>query len=153
MTPQARRLNAANPEDDMDVEFKKIEEAYEFVSAGPLYSHRALLDTTTGEVLLWSESNELDEFPEVVDEARYLELPTRSELHLGKTLVISFVESHIPEALAEVLEMFASRGPYPRFKKFLDRHNLVDQWYEFEGKETERALREWCRGKGLSLTG
>ena len=146
-------MNPANPENGMDIAFKKIEEAYEYVSAGPLHSHRALLDTTTGEVLLWSESNELDEFPEVVDEARYLELPTRCELHLGKTLVISFVESHIPEARAEVLEMFANRGPYPRFKNFLDRHSLVDKWYEFEGTETERALREWCREKGLSLTG
>ena len=136
----------------MDIAYEKIEEAYEFVSAAPLHAHRALLDTATGEVLLWSESNALDEFPDVVDEARYLELPTRSELHLGKTLVLSFVESHIPEALAEVLEMFANRGPYPRFKKFLDRHDLLDQWYGFEGRETEKALRKWCGMKGLSLT-
>ena len=131
--------------------YGKVEAAYEFVSAGPLFSHRALLDTATGEVLLQSESGDPDEFPADIAAGRYLPIPTRSELHLGKTLVLSFAEAHAPLALAEVREMFGHKGAYPRFKAFLDRHDLLDRWYAYEGRETERALREWCARKGLSL--
>lgn len=135
----------------MEIEYGKIELAYEFISAGPLHAHRALLDRETGDVLLQSELSGLDEFPQVIDAGRYLFLPTRGELHLGKTLVIAFVEAHVPDAVLAVLEMFSRKGGYGRFKAFLDDRKLVDQWYEFEGKATERALRAWSRNNGISL--
>lgn len=137
----------------MDIEYEKIELAYEFVSAGPLHAHRALLDRETGGVLLQSDVSGLDEFPEHADTDRYLPLPTRSDLHLGKTLVIAFVQEHAPEALGEVLDMFGRKGAYPRFKAFLDRHLLVDRWYDYEGRQTEKALRGWCAKMGITLTG
>jgi hypothetical protein len=146
-------LKEREDEVDLDIEYRKIEAGYEFVSAGPLHSHRALLDRATGVVLLQSESSGLDEFPEHIDADRHLFLPTRGELHLGKTLVVAFVKAHAPEALGEVLDMFGRKGAYQRFKEFLDRHKMVDQWYEFEEKETEKALRTWCGKMGISLTG
>jgi len=137
----------------MTIDYKAIEEAYEFVSAGPLYEHSALLDRVTGAVLLHSESGDLDEFPEVIDPDRFLEIPTRSELHLGKTLVLSFVAAYAPAAFGEVLDLFSRKGAYPRFKQFLDRNGLVDRWYAYEGEETEKALRGWCAARGLSVAG
>jgi hypothetical protein len=137
----------------MLIPYRKIEEAYEFISAGPLHAHRALLDRVTGEVLLQSDAGGLDEFPAVIDPDRFLELPTRGELHLGKTLVLSFVETNVPWAIAEVLDMFSRKGAYPRFKQFLDRSGLVDRWYAYEGQQTEKALRGWCAAKGLSVAG
>jgi hypothetical protein len=135
------------------IPYRKIEEAYEFVSAGPLHAHGALLDLATGEVLLRSESGGLDEFPAVIDPDRFLALPTRGELHLGKTLVLSFVATHVPWASAEVLDMFSRKGAYPRFKRFLDENGLVDRWYAYEGQQTEQALRGWCASRGLSVAG
>ena len=137
----------------MNIEYRKIEEAYEFVSAAELFAHNALLDKATGEVLLQAESGELDEFPSDIDRDRYLSIPNRSELQLGKRLVIAFVAAHLPDALTEVREMFGSRGAYSRFKELLALNNMFDQWYEYEGKETERALREWCAGAGITLEG
>jgi hypothetical protein len=137
----------------MNFEYRKIEEAYEFVSAGEVFAHSALLDTATGAVLLQTESGELDEFPAEIDRDRYLPIPNRIELQLGKRLVIAFVAAHLPAALTEVREMFGSRGAYTRFKELLAVNNLFDAWYEYEGKETERALREWCAGAGITLEG
>jgi hypothetical protein len=28
---------------------------------------------------------------------------------------------------------------------------MLDQWYEFEAKATERALREWCEVESIDL--
>lgn len=137
----------------MEIEYRTIEEAYEFVSAGELFAHSALLDTATGEVLLQTESGELDEFPADPDRDRYLPIPTRSELQLGKRLVIAFAAAHLPEVLDEVREMFGRKGAYSRFKELLAANNMFDLWYEYEGRETERALREWCAGAGIALVG
>jgi hypothetical protein len=131
--------------------YAKVEAAYEFVSAGPLFSHRALLDRATGEVLLQSESGDPDEFPARIDAERYLPLPSRAELGLGRALVISFVEAHLPDALPAVLDMFGRTGAYSRFKDLLDRASLVDQWYAHEGRATEAALRAWCASRGIAL--
>lgn len=135
------------------IDFRKIEEAYEFVSAGELFAHSALLDAETGEILLQTASGELDEFPADIDQNRYLPIPTRSELQLGKRLVLAFVAEHLPDALAEVREMFGRKGAYSRFKELLALNDMFDLWYEYEGKETERALREWCKGMGITLVG
>jgi len=137
----------------MKIDFKKIEEAFEFVSAGQLFSHDAFLDTETGEVLYQSDSDESDDLPEDIDEARYISIPNRGELHLGKPIVLSFVETHAPDCLLEVLGFFAHKGAFSNFKNLMDLNNILDQWYEYESKETEKALREWCEAKGISLRG
>jgi hypothetical protein len=31
------------------------------------------------------------------------------------------------------------------------RRNVLDRWYEFESKATERALREWCELNSIEL--
>jgi hypothetical protein len=40
--------------------------------------------------------------------------------------------------------MFSRRGAYAGFKQLLAEKRALDQWYDFEQKATERALREWC---------
>jgi len=35
-------------------------------------------------------------------------------------------------------------GAYAIFKDLLDRRDTRDQWYDFEAKAEERALRIWC---------
>ena len=137
----------------MNIEFSKIHEAYEFVSVGEQYAHDALLDTQTGDVLFQSDSEELNEFPEVIDPQRYIHIPTKAELHLGKPVVFSFAETHMPDALTQVHRMFDRAGAYSRFKNLLEQRCLLDQWYVYEERETERALREWCQVVGVTLRG
>ena len=50
----------------------------------------------------------------------------------------------LPDDFDEVRQIFNSRGAYARFKDLLDRRGALDQWYDFEAKAEERALRMWC---------
>jgi GNAT superfamily N-acetyltransferase len=46
---------------------------------------------------------------------------------------------------ADMRELDLSRrGAFARFKDLLDRRGVLDQWYDFEAKAEERALRMWC---------
>jgi hypothetical protein len=142
-----------SPNEQMKIEYKDIEEAVEFVSAGHMSMHSAVVDMQTGTVLFQAESGDLDEFPEDVDDERYRAIPGKNDLRLGRPLVMSYIQQHIPDAYQEVQRMFARSGAYSRFKAFLEARNRLDHWYEYEGQETEKAIREWCREQGIELMG
>ena len=137
----------------MKIEYKDIEEAFEFVSAGEMYSHNAVVDMQTGKVFFQAESGDLDEFPEDIDDKRYKSIPSKSDLRLGRPLVISFIHQHIPDAYDEVQRIFSRSGAYSRFKAFLECRNRLSHWYEYEEQETVRAIREWCQGQSIDLIG
>jgi hypothetical protein len=40
--------------------------------------------------------------------------------------------------------IFQGRGAYARFKDLLGGRGMLDQWYDFEAKAVERALKMWC---------
>jgi hypothetical protein len=78
------------------------------------------------------------------DEEKYLAIPHKKQLDLGKPLVLEFARQFLPGQFAEVRRMFDRRGAYARFNDLLRRNNALDRWYDFENKATEAALREWC---------
>jgi hypothetical protein len=82
----------------------------------------------------------------------YLPLPDKRELDLGTRLVWRFVRQEIPGLEPKVREIFSRRGAYRRWKDFLDRNDLLDQWYSFENEATTRALLEWCEENGVPIT-
>jgi len=43
------------------------------------------------------------------------------------------------------------RGAYQKFRALVTQRNVLDRWYEFEAKATERALREWCELNSVEL--
>jgi hypothetical protein len=135
----------------MDFAYREIEAAFAFVCAGRLSSHQAFLDRQTGRVLLRSEQDAPGAIPAPTADGRFLALPGRVELHLGKSLVVSFVKERRPAALAEVYGMFCSRNAYVRFGEFLERAGLRGEWERHERDATERALRAWCREAGIAL--
>ena len=47
--------------------------------------------------------------------------------------------------------LFRQRGAYARFKDLIERKDLLEAWYRYEAKATERALREWALNNGLPL--
>ena len=96
-----RRLRAA-------VLFDKILEAFEFVSFGPAEEHHAYLCLETGKIYWHSElGDDEEELPEDIDDAeRYLVIPHKNDLNLGKNLAIDFVEEVLPDATSEVERMF-----------------------------------------------
>jgi hypothetical protein len=136
----------------MPVSFEEIREALEFVSAGGLGEHQAFLCIRTGKIYWHSDLSEPDEpdapgdeLPEdIEDDEKYLEIPDKRELDLGKPLVLDFARQVLPEDLDEVQRIFRRRGAYASFKHLLARRRVLEQWYDFEEKATVRALREWC---------
>jgi uncharacterized protein UPF0158 len=95
-----------------------------------------------------------EELPDDIDdEEKYVQLPDKRELDLGKPLVLDFVREVLPEDFDDVRDMFRRRGAYARFKGLLIRRRALEQWYDFERKSTERALREWCEMNSIELSG
>jgi hypothetical protein len=139
----------------MPTSFQEILEAFEFVDGG-LGAHEAFLCKQTGKVHWRSGLSELDELNEEVpddveDEEKYLAIPGKRELDLGKPLVLDFAREFLPNDFDEVRYMFSKRGAYKKFRALLIRKNVLERWYDFESKATERALREWCGLNSIEL--
>jgi hypothetical protein len=64
-------------------------------------------------------------------------------------LLLSFLAGDFDD----VRYMFSKRGAYQRFRALLIRRNVLERWYEFGSKATERALREWCALNSIEVTG
>ena len=143
----------------MPVVFKELVDAFELASMGDpgLGEHHAYLCRDTGTIYWHSDFSDLeelnDELPEdIEDEEKYVELPDKRELGLGNRLALDFAREVLPAEFDDVRDMFRKRGAYARFKHLLTQRRVLDQWYEFERKATERALREWCQENSIELS-
>jgi hypothetical protein len=87
------------------------------------------------------------------DDERYISIPDKRELDLGKPLVLDFAREFLPDDYDEVRHIFSRRGAYRRLKDLLVRRGAIDQWEDFSNKAEEAALREWCAENGIELTG
>jgi hypothetical protein len=138
----------------MAIEFQDILEAFELVSFGSMYEHQAFLDKSTGKIYYHSEyGDEMEELPEDIDDERFIEIPHKNELDLGKKLVLEFVHLYLPDEVGRIQAMFDRKGAYSRYKALLEQKDLLEKWYEFESKEQEKALREWCGANAIEING
>ena len=130
----------------MPVSWKDLLLAFEFVSASSTGEHRAFLSQRTGQLYWHSDAtDDLDELPDDIDDDdKYIQIPDKRELDLGEVLVFDFVDQFLPDDFNEVQRIFGRRGAYARFKELLVQRGVLDQWYDFESKAEEQALREWC---------
>jgi hypothetical protein len=135
------------------VNLDDLEDALLFVGAGNGFDTVAWVCRETGAVL-W-HSDETDAFgplPEDIDDAdRYVAVPDKHELGLGKPLALEFARTHLPACYEQVCEMFARRGAYARFKDLLERHQSLDAWHGWETEQTLQALHVWCADNGVNL--
>lgn len=138
----------------MAIEFSDIELAFDFVSSDQMFMHSAYLCLKTGEIFYTSEMGDSDELPEDIYESdQYVEIPHKNEFDLGKPLVIDFTSRHLPDEIEEVYSIFRKKGAYSKFKNLLERKDLLDQWYSFEEKSRNEALREWCQENNIEIKG
>jgi hypothetical protein len=141
----------------MPISFQDILNAFEFVSVGGgVGEHQAFLCRQTGKIYWHSEYSDLDdlndELPDdIEDDAKYIAIPDKRELDLGKPLVLAFAREFLPDDFDEVRYIFSKRGAYPKFRVLLARRKAVDRWHDFEAKATERALREWCELNSIAV--
>ena len=131
----------------MKVDFSELMDAFEFVSSGGTGENTAYLCRGTGKIYWQSEwlSDDEQELPEdIEDPEKYLTVPDKRELDLGKPLVLKFARHHLPDDYEKVREIFSRSGAYARFKDLLEYRHALDRWYAFEQEATEQALRDWC---------
>jgi hypothetical protein len=141
----------------MPVSFKEISDAFEFISVTAGYEHRAILCRKTGKIYTHSDFPDFEEFndelpDDVDDEEKYVDIPDKRELNLGKPLALDFVDEFLPRDSAEIRQIFSRRGAYRNFKALLAKRNALDRWYKYESQVTEKALRDWCSLNEIELT-
>lgn len=126
---------------------------FEFSSFDGPYETVAYVCRETGTVYCKSEDDSLEEsLPDDLETSdRYLALPSKADLDLGKNLALSFVEEASPADYETAVGYFRKRGAYARLKDLLDRKGLLDRWHEFERSSIESALREWGEDNGFEI--
>ena len=136
-----------------DVEYDELEAALMFVSAGGFFDVSARISRETGQVFWLSEElSDEEPLPDDIDDGqRYVEVPTKYDLDLGQRLVFRFVDERLSDHYEEVRAMFRRKGAYSRFKAFLDRHDMLDEWHQFENAAVREALCEWARNEGFEV--
>jgi hypothetical protein len=135
------------------VQFDDLLLAFEFVGSAAPSENKAYVSLDTGQIYCTSELSALDE--EVPNDletsARYVLLPHKAELDLGKRLALRFTENELPGSYNRIAGFFRHKGAYARFKDLLDSEGALERWYRYEADATERALREWCAENDLQL--
>jgi hypothetical protein len=137
----------------MPVSLKDIREAFEFVSAGGGGESHAFLCKQSGKLYWHSElCDDLDILPDDIDDnEKFLQIPDKRELDLGKPLALDFTRQFLAGDFDDVQQFFRGSGAYARFKALLDRRGLLPQWYDFEAKAEEKALRMWCDHNSIEV--
>lgn len=135
----------------MKVKFDDIELALEFVSSGLVGEHNAYLCLQTGHI--YYESDYCDEeLPgDIWDDEKYLPLPSKQDLDLGRRLAMEFAAQSLGDDYETVYRMFQSKGAFGRFKSFLQSRNLLNEWYEYQNEQQRTRLVEWCQDNDVEL--
>jgi hypothetical protein len=136
----------------MQIDWHQLALALEYAS-GESYGGRAVLCRESGKLLLHAKyGDNFDEWPDDVDdEQKYLAIPSKRDLDLGRRLVFAFAREFLPDEYDDVRRFFTRRGAYARFEDLLVRRRALEQWYAFENAATERALRQWCDENGVVI--
>jgi len=138
----------------MPVSLNDLREAFEFVCAGGGGENQAFLCKQSGKLYCHSElCDDLDILPDDIDDSeKFLPIPDRRELDLGKPLALDFARQFLPGDFDNVRQIFSRKGAYARFKDLLDRRGMLDQWYAFEAEAEESALKMWCELNSIEVS-
>jgi hypothetical protein len=135
------------------VAYEEVLSAFEFVGSSAPMEHSAYISLDTGQIHRVSELASTDE--ELADDLdtsdRYLVVPHKTELDLGKNLALRFAAQELPDSYEQVASIFRRKGAYARFKQLLEDRGILENWYKFEAETTEKALREWCAENDIQI--
>jgi hypothetical protein len=137
----------------MAISFQDLVIAFETVSCGEMGEMRAYLCRQSGKIYVQSDNDpELEELPDDLDnDEKYIQIPDKRELDLGKPLVMAFASEFLPDDFDKVRQMFSRRGAYARFNDLLDYRNMRQKWFDYRDKAEEEALRAWCKENSVEF--
>jgi hypothetical protein len=138
------------------VDRAEMRDAFEFVSIGGSLGAEAYISRDTGKIYLRTIDGFMEE-DEVSDDAletdRYIAVPHKAQLDLGRRLVLRFADDELPGDLDTVEDLFRRKGAYAGFKRLLEARGALQRWYDYEERATEEALQTWCQDNGIQLIG
>jgi hypothetical protein len=149
----------------MGVNFSELLDAFEFVSSVGSGENTAYLCKATGKIYWHSDwADDVEELPDEVEDKhkdkdkdkekeRYIPIPDKRELDLGKPLALKFARHYLPDEYDKAWAIFSRAGAYARFKDLLEHRRVIGQWYDFEQKATEEALKTWCEKNDIEVSG
>ncbi len=114
----------------------------------------AYINRETGELIHDDEGMDGagDDVPDDIDDIdKYIQVPTKQDLGLGKPLVIQFSSEVIPDELNTVHAIFSKKGAYQRYKQLLSQLGKLDDWHNYEAEQQKKALLEWCDENDLEV--
>lgn len=138
------------------VDRAEMRDAFEFVSIGGPLGAEAYISRDTGKIYLRTVDGDVmeeDEVPDDLDTDRYIAVPHKTELDLGRRLVLRFTDHELPGDLDTVEDLFRRKGAYAGFRRLLEARGALQRWYDYEERATEEALQTWCQDNGIQLTG
>jgi len=139
----------------MRVKLSELEEGMQYVSSSQSGEAEAYVCRATGRVIFRAADGSLDadeNVPDDIDDAtRYIAIPHKNDLDLGRRLALDFVYQRAPDLYAEMQRVFANRGAFSRFKQILDQQDLLDAWYAFESEAERSALLEWAEAYEIEI--
>ena len=139
----------------VSISYQDIEAALDWSSSSGPYENRALISRSTGTVYFQStyDDFEEEEVPDdIEDQTRYITVPHKNDLDLGRNLVFQFIESEAPELEELVRNAFRHHGAYSKFKTIMERRGLLQKWYEYENAATRSALISWAHENGFVIS-
>jgi len=139
----------------MPVSFSDLLLAFDFVSDGSPGSHEAYVCKQSGKIYWHFEDfDDVDqELPDdIEDPEKYVQIPDRRELDLGKPLVFDFTSRFLPGEIDKVELIFSRKGAYANFRALLAERGALDRWHEFSDNAEKKALREWCKENSIEVS-
>jgi hypothetical protein len=137
----------------MAIRFQDILDAVEAVSSGHLSENSGWLCKESGRIYLQFEiDDESEELPDDIDDSeKYIQIPDKRELDLGKPLALAFASEFLPEEFDKVRQIFSRRGAYARFYDLLDYRRMRQQWFDYRDKAEIEAVRAWCAENSIEV--
>ncbi len=133
------------------VTFGGVQDAFFFVNSAEYGMHSAILCKDADQVFYSSELGGIDEINDDLDCDKFVRIPYKSDLGLGRELALEFAAEHLADEYQRIQRIFQSRGAYGRFKDLLEYKGLLQSWYDFENRREEEVLRQWCEDEGIDL--
>jgi len=137
----------------MIIKYDDMENAFLFVSMQPPFTNTAILCKETGEIYYESGYGDSDELPEDIDDEKYIGIPHKNDLDVGRNLVFEFVSQYMQDDQEKVYDIFRRKGACSRYKHLLEKRGLLEKWYDYENKRTKEALLSWCAENNIEIKG
>jgi hypothetical protein len=105
---------------------------------------RALEDPDGPLVPHW-QREELPKVREVMESDEWLALPSKFDIH--EYAIMKQFCLDLPETLLDIIH---GSGAFRRFKNFVHRYGIQQQWYDYRDREIEAIVANWLDAQGIA---